>query len=203
MLPKLNKVHYRCLLTAGLLALVTLLPAQTEKGMLVIGGSANISESIQGTSNTFNLALQPTFGAFVIKNFAVSGSYSFSVGSSRTYNAKTGIYTTTTTFNTSVGPLLKYYIGKKTMKPFVSANAGYSVFTQIRSNTSPGNTASLANYDGFSVGGSAGLAYFLNPHLSLESALYITSSGYKTQLPTTRFGFSLGLYAFLDKKKPE
>jgi hypothetical protein len=47
------------------------------------------------------------------------------------------------------------------------------------------------------------MAYFFNQHLSLETGMYITATGYQTQLPTTRIGFSLGLFAFLDKKKPE
>jgi len=193
----------RYILAACLLATVSLLPAQTEKGMFVIGGNTNISEAIKGTSNTFSLALQPTFGAFVVNNFALGGIYSFSASGARTLNASTDIRTTTTTFNTLVGPFLKYYFGKKAMKPFISTNAGYTVFTQIRSNNVPNSSASLTNYDGFSVSGSAGIAYFLNPHISIESALYITASGYQTQLPTTNFGFSLGLYAFLDKKKQE
>ena len=183
--------------------LVISLPAQTEKGMLIIGGSSNISESIKGTASTFNLTLQPSFGAFVINNFAIGGTYSFGASSARTLNSTTEITTTTTAFNTLVGPFLKYYFGKKSMKPFIATNAGYSVFTQIRSNNAPNSTASLTNYDGFSVSGSAGIAYFFNRHVALESSLYLTASGYKTQLPTTNFGFSLGVYAFLDKKKQE
>ena len=190
-------------MTVGLMVTVTLLWAQTEKGMLVVGGSSNISESIKGTANTFNFSVQPLFGAFVINNFAVGGIYSFSASSARTLNATTDIRTTTTNFNALVGPFLKYYFGKKAMKPFISTNAGYTVFTQIRSNNAPNSSASISNYDGFSVSGSAGIAYFLNPHISIESALYLTATGAQTQLPTTNFGFSLGLYAFLDKKKQE
>ena len=193
-----------CVIIAiGFMAQVEMLSAQAEKGMLIIGGNTNISESIKGTANTFNLTLAPSFGAFVINNFAIGGIYSFGCSSARTLNATTEVRTTTTTFNTLVGPFLKYYFGKKAMKPFISTNAGYTVFTQIRSNNVPNSSASLANYDGFSVSGSAGIAYFLNRHIAIESALYLTATGAKTQLPTTNFGFSLGLYAFLDKKKQE
>ena len=52
-------------------------------------------------------------------------------------------------------------------------------------------------------GGSLGIAHFFNPHLSLETALYMDASGYKTQLLPASFGLSIGLYAFLDKKKKE
>ena len=203
MFVKLHKIIAALLLVSGLLVSSTTLRAQTEKGMLIIGGSSSISEAIQSTTNTFNLSLAPSFGIFAIRNFAIGGIYSFSVGSSHTVNATTDVKSTTTTFNTLVGPFLKYYIGKKNMKPFVSANGGYSVYTQLRSNSSPGSSLGLTNYDGFSMGASVGIAYFFNPHVALESALYINTSGYQTQIPTTRFGFSLGLYTFLDKKKKE
>ena len=200
---KFNRAILTVVITTMLLALVTTTHAQTDKGRLIVGGSANISESFQSTTHTFNLALQPTFGAFVIDNLAIGGTYSFGVGSTRTVNATTEVRSTTTTINTLVGPLVKYYFGKKAMKPFLSANAGYSVYTQLKSNSSPGSSTSIANYDGGQFGGSAGIAYFFNQHIALESAMYITTSAYKTQIPTTRFGFSFGLYAFLDKKKQE
>ena len=200
---KINNVIQIGLVTAALLTVVTMTYAQTDKGRLIAGGSVNISESVQGTTTTFNLALQPTFGAFVINNLAIGGTYSFSVGSSRTFNATTDVHSTTTTINTLVGPLVKYYFGKKAMKPFISANAGYSVYTQLRSNSSPGSSTGITNYDGGQFGGSVGIAYFFNQHLAIESALYSTTSAYNTQIPTTRIGFSLGLYAFLDKKKQE
>ena len=116
---KINNVIQIGLVTAALLTVVTMTYAQTDKGRLIAGGSVNISESVQGTTTTFNLALQPTFGAFVINNLAIGGTYSFSVGSSRTFNATTDVHSTTTTINTLVGPLVKYYFGKKAMKPFI------------------------------------------------------------------------------------
>ncbi len=193
-----------CVLAGCLLCHTKLLNAQTEKGKLLAGGSVDISEAIQNTTSTFNFAIQPSFGAFLFNNFAMGGVYSFVVGSTKVLNSN-GTHTATTTFNTLVGPYVKYYFGKKTMKPFISANGGYSVYTRLKSSTTTdgGSNSSITNYDGFAVGGSAGIAYFLNPHISLESALYLTASGYKTQYPTTRFGFSLGLYALLDKKKQE
>jgi hypothetical protein len=189
------------ILTALLVAFVNFLPAQTEKGKMVIGGNVDISESIQSSTATFNFSLAPSFGAFVINNFAIGGTYSFTAGSSDVLNSN-DTRTTTTTLTTLVGPFLKYYIGKKAMKPFISANGGYSVYTRIKS-TSGSSSSSLTNYDGFSTGGSVGLAYFLNQHISIESSLYLQASGYQTQIPSQRFGFSLGIYAFLDKKKAE
>jgi hypothetical protein len=179
-----------------------LLKAQTEKGRYLIGGSADLSESILNTTTTFNLGLAPTFGVFLFKNFVVGGTYSFSVSSVRTYNKNNQSHTTTTTIQPTVGPSLKYYIGKKALKGVAMINAGYTVYTQLKSSTNSSGT-SITNYDGFSVRGLVGSAYFFNNYVSMESGLYLSASGFKGQLPTSRFGFSLGLYTFLDKKKQE
>jgi outer membrane protein with beta-barrel domain len=178
------------------------LHAQTEKGQYLIGGSADISEIFQNNVTTFNFSIQPSFGVFVVKGFAIGGVYGFSCGSSKTYNPTNKNYTTATTFNTKVGPNLKYYLGKKEIKGFAAINPAYTVYTQMRSTSGESGTG-ITNYDGFSLTGSVGVAYFFNQHISLETAGYITASGYQKQLPTTRIGLSLGLYAFLDKKKQE
>jgi hypothetical protein len=192
----------RLAITSLLLFSQMLLMAQTEKGRYLIGGSADLSESILNTTTSFNLGLSPTFGVFLFKNFAVGGTYSFSVSSVRTYNKGNQSHTTNTTIQPTVGPMLKYYIGKKALKGVVMINAGYTVYTRLTSSTNSSGT-SITNYDGFSVRGLVGPAYFFNNYVSMESGLYLSATGFKGQLPTSRFGFSLGLYTFLDKKKQE
>ena len=46
-------------------------------------------------------------------------------------------------------------------------------------------------------------AYFFNPHLSLETGLYLTGQSFVHQRPTTRVGVSVGFFVFLDNKKNE
>ena len=191
--------------TAGTLIflfIAGMLAAQTDKGKYLIGGNADLSEALLNTTSTFNLALSPSFGVFAAKNFAIGGIYSFGVNSVRSRNSN-GSYTTSTVFQPLVGPFLKYYIGKKQLKGVVSVNAGYTVYTRLRSTSNSNSGTSITNYDGFAVGWLAGMAYFFNPHVSLETGLYLNAAGYKGYLPTSRFGFSLGLYVFLDKKKQE
>ena len=186
----------KLLLVAMALLVFSSLFAQTERGCYLVGGSADLSMSYQGTSSNFNLSLAPSFGVFVVKGFAIGGRYSIGIGSARTYDTKNLVYNTTTTFTTQIGPNFKYYLGKKALKGVTSFNASYVVFTSI-------HKTSVTNYNGFIVGGTLGAAYFFNPHISLETVVYITASGYEKQLPTTRVGFSVGLFAFLDKKKRE
>jgi hypothetical protein len=172
--------------------------AQTEKGNYLLGGSADASLSFNSTTRNFNVSLQPTFAAFVVKNFAIGGMYSIGIGGSNTVNSS-NVHKETNSFNTSLGPYLKYYIGKKGLKAAISAYGAYALTTGVRTETNTGPSQALG---GFIVGGTVGLAYFINEHLALEPALYINTSGYQTQLPTTRFGFSVGFYAYLEKKKP-
>ena len=74
-----------------------------------------------------------------------------------------------------------------------SVNAGYSVFTQL-------NGTTFLNYNGFSVGGSTGIAYFFNPHISIETCLvYNDPQVIKPSFLPHGQGF-LGFYVFLDKK---
>ena len=186
------------LLSTCLLLLVTGLSAQTLKGNYLVGGSGDASLYFNYTTRSFNVSLQPTFAVFVVKNFAIGAIYSIGVSGSHTINASTNAGKETNNFNTSLGPYLKYYIGKKGLKGVISANAGYLITTGVRTET---NTSPSQAYEGFLVGGTVGVAYFFNPHLSLEPCMYINTSGYQTQIPVTRVGFSLGLYAFLDKKK--
>ncbi len=169
---------------------------QVEKGRYLIGGNADISTAFQNKTSRFNLSLSPAFGVFVIKGFAIGARYSFGVSSVRTFNTNRQEYVATTTFNSGVGPLARYYFGKKQLKGLVAANVNYLTTVTLRRNNVSGTS-------GYSATGFLGMAHFFNPHLALECGLYVTGVGYLKQLPTTRIGFSVGLFAFLDKKKKE
>src|ERR1041385_2111247 len=99
--------------------------AQVERGRYLIGGSADISSSYQGKNSGFNLSLSPSFGVFVVKGFAIGARYSFGLSSSRTYDNTKKEYVSTTTFSSGIGPLVRYYFGKKPLKGIVSANVNY------------------------------------------------------------------------------
>lgn len=172
---------------------------QTEKGNLLAGGGADFSLSFNYTTRGFNVALQPTFAGFVVKNFAMGFIYSIGISGSHVVNTNPPSTKETNNFSTNLGPYLKYYIGKKGLRGFISANAGFALMTGVRTET---NHSPSQAYAGIVSGGSVGLAYFFNEHIALEPALYITNAAYQTLEPTTRVGISLGFYAFLQRKKP-
>lgn len=170
--------------------------SQVEKGRYLIGGAVDISYTIQEEQRNFNMTIAPAFGVFVVKGLAIGGRYAFGVGSRRIYNNKEERYMPATTFTTAIGPRISYYIGKKPLKGLVSAHGSYTVYTRLYD-------GDVDNRNGFQTGGFLGMAYFFNPNLSLETGAYINASGYTGDFPTTRFGFSIGLAALLDKKKKE
>jgi len=170
--------------------------AQTEKGKYLVGGSADMSMAFQGKNNSFNMSLSPQFSAFVTKGLAIGARYSFGISASKTFNNSTQEYVSTTTFTSGIGPLIRGYVGKKQLKGVFAAGANYLTSTTLRKNNVSGTS-------GYNVTGFAGAAYFFNPLLSLEFGLYVTNTGYQNQLPTTRGGFSVGFFVFLDNKKKE
>lgn len=170
--------------------------AQVEKGRYTIGGNVDISGTRTGDARTFNMAIAPEFGVFVVKGFAVGARYSFGVNGSRVYNTQKKEYVITTAYTTNIGPRLKYYYGKKQLKGFVLAHGGYSVFTRVRK-------GSIENRNGVTFGAALGMAYFLNNHIAIETSGYFNTSAYEDIFPTTRVGISVGIFAFLDNKKKE
>src|SRR6187551_844218 len=99
--------------------------AQVERGRYLLGGNVDISSSYQGKNSGFNMSLTPSFGVFVVKGFAIGARYSFGINSSKTFNESKNEYASVTTFNSGIGPLLRYYIGKKPLKGLISANVNY------------------------------------------------------------------------------
>lgn len=169
---------------------------QVDKGMMAIGGNADMSLSFQADVRTFNMSINPSLSVFVVKGLAIGGRYSFGINSRRAFSVRNNEYRTTTTFTTGIGPQVKYYFGKKQLKGLVSANGSYLVSTQL----TKGN---VANKNGFSAGGSLGMAYFFNPHIGLETSFYVQASGFEGDYPITRGGISVGIFTFLDKKKKD
>jgi hypothetical protein len=170
--------------------------AQVERGRYLIGGNVDISSSYQGKNSGFNMSLTPSFGVFVAKGFAIGARYAFGISSSRTLNATSKEYVSVTSFTSGIGPLVRYYIGKKPLKGLISANVNYLTSVTLRKKNVSGT-------NGFSATGLIGMGYFFNPHLSLDCGLYVSGVSFVKQLPVTRIGFSIGLFAFLDKKKKE
>jgi hypothetical protein len=162
--------------------------AQTDKGKFFIGGGVSGTSVYTGKLMQFSFSLQPVFGAFVVKNFAIGGQYTFAVSSR---NDRKG-----TNYATSIGPIFKYYVGKKAVKGFIQAAGGYAVSTAIRN----GNVTSI---NGFYAGGQIGVSYFFNEHIGMETYYGLSTSGFKKYLPSVRSGVGIGFFLLLNKKKQE
>lgn len=173
------------------------LPNPVSRGRITIGGSADLSNTFRANNGgSFNFSIAPSFAYFVVRGLAVGARYSFGIGSSKSFDASKNQYVATTTFTTFVGPTVKYYVGKHQLKGVMAAQGGYAVYTALQG-------TSVFNLNGFAFGASAGTAHFFNKNLALETTFYFNTSGFETQLPSTRVGVSLGLFAFLDTKKRE
>src|SRR5690349_18994386 len=101
------------------------LKAQVERGRYLLGGNVDISSSYQGKNSGFNMSLTPSFGTFVVKGLAIGARYSFGISSARTFSESKNEYTSVTSFTSGIGPLVRYYIGKKPLKGLISANVNY------------------------------------------------------------------------------
>src|SRR5687768_11855501 len=142
----------KTLLTSLIVFLITAYAtAQVERGKYLVGGNADISSSYQGRNSGFNLSLTPSFGIFVVKGFALGARYSFGISSSKTFSNTRREYVSVTTFTSGIGPLARYYFGKKQLKGLISANVNYLTSTTLRKNDVSGS-------NGFSATGLIGMA---------------------------------------------
>lgn len=179
-----------------LMVMATFSQAQVEKGRYTLGGNIDISGTRTGIERTFSMTIAPQFGVFVVKGFAVGARYSFGVAGQRNYNEAKKEFQVTTVYTTQIGPRLKYYYGKKQLKGYIMGQGGYSVYTRVRK-------GDVTNKNGATFGASLGMAYFVNNNLGIESGLYFNTQAYEGDFPTTRIGFSVGIFTFLDNKKKE
>jgi len=117
--------------------------SQTEKGTLLLGGSASFQAVTEGG---IILSLHPGLGVFVKNNFAIGGSLSFVTD----FEGYTGL---------GAGAYIKPYFGKKEKgKFFLNAGASYLHFTD-----------DVDAFISYHAGG--GYAFFLNKSIGLEIGL--------------------------------
>jgi hypothetical protein len=129
------------------------------KGNIFIQGGGTVqyqrdkflSSSISSKTSSYFISFTPGAGYFIIDNLAIG--------------LNTNIYYNGTTnnkfYSLGIGPMTRYYFNNGI---FLEADAAYSILNYISS------TASTEKY--LSVIGGLGYAFFLNPKLSLEPALY-------------------------------
>ena len=116
--------------------------SQTEKGNVLLGGSASISK--HSSSDNTLITFLPNLGFFAAKNFALGSTLGYSKSNS--------------TSNFSIGPFARAYFGSnENAKLFVQGDFSYNALSRS------GSTQTLTGY-----GGRIGYAAFINNHTALE-----------------------------------
>jgi hypothetical protein len=177
--------------------------AQTQKGKFLMEAGSNLSSTFANDSydsgngqlqksknNQYNV--QVGIGYFIFGNFVIG------VEPMLKYNITKGSDDKLTSTNLSVGPLLRYYVGKSKIKPLVQANLGFlsgnSKYTSIA-------LSSNSKSNGLSYGGGLGVAFFANESISFDGIIgysYSTTkntdnNSNKTTQTSGDIGFSVGI----------
>lgn len=165
------------LLGAFLLALLPLSNGQIPANTIMIGGNSGLGIH----SNGFNLNINPRVGFFVAPDLALGADV----------NASTSLYadrnTTDWNFDYNLGLFMRYYLapGKK-WRPFLHAEMS--------------NVPAIWRFDG-AVGG--GLAYFINPKVSIETQLLFQVFDVFDSPNLSVSGLNIGFHVFLPPKEKE
>lgn len=153
--------------------------AQTEKGVLLLGGKGNFDFYPNGTNESTNIEIQPTIAKFVTKNLALGGVLGLS------YNKTGGVQVKTF----ALTPMARYYFGNGFVRPFLVGQAGYAQ-AKVNDNYNPEYTSG-----GMLFTGGAGLVFFLTKSVGLETTI-ATSKG-TGDINGAIFSLHFGMMAYL------
>lgn len=153
--------------------------AQTEKGIKLLGGSADISSTSfdSDSENIFGVSVNPNIGFFLVDNFALGAEVPLGFTSSDISNT------------TQVGlvPFARYYLGSSdTRKFFLGVRGGI-----VSSNVSFDSGDDISRNQGV-VGANAGVAFFINQSIALETALNYQYISIEDSNGVSNIGLSVG-----------
>ncbi|MBI1223750.1 MAG: outer membrane beta-barrel protein [Bacteroidetes bacterium] len=167
------------LLTAVVLSCATLALAQTEKGVVMIGGTAGFDVQFEDSDNIVGLDVSPGFGIFVIDNLAVGADLTLQV-------VKSGDVTST---SVGLSPLARYYFGTGNTRIFIHGQFGY-----LTSKVDFGGGNDFTSSGGMVQVG-PGVAFFLNKNVAIEGILAFTRYG--GDYDYSDLGLRIGVQAYL------
>lgn len=144
------KNHFKFFLLSFFLCVLISSNAQTEKGRFIYGGTLYANTTATG-SGYVNMGIQPQFGGFPVKNFAIIGLLHLSVGYNNLVQYGYGV-------SIGAGPELRYYAGGEKVKFCLNANA-----------------LPMFNGSSFAIqgGGGPGVAIFPNSNISINTSLFV------------------------------
>jgi hypothetical protein len=156
--------------------------SQTDKGDWLVGGMIDLNTG----KNSTHIGFTPNAGTFLFQNFAVGGNILLDY-------QKSGDNKTT---QFGIGPFARYYFTQHKARPLVHVNVNY-LSSKVRG---PGFSSTNTGTNLF-IGG--GLAYFINPNVSLEGVLGYANTKYKDFEGSGGLKFSLGFQVYLSKRAVE
>ena len=151
------KTIYSILVILSLFAFSTA-HSQTQKGSLLLGGSASMNFTIE-PSSSFQLRINPDLGIFVIDRLAIGGRLAtgFTLGNSFQQ------------YNFGIIPNVKYYFGiSDSLDVFIEGGFGPSVF--VTTVNAPFGDETNTNTL-FSIFTGPSLVFFINPNTGIHVGL--------------------------------
>ena len=154
--------------------------AQTEKGDWIIGGRVDVNTG----ENSTHIGFSPSGGIFVIKNFAVGGSFLID------YNKSGDVKAT----DFGVGPFARYYFTTAKARPLV-----HGAFNYLSSKYKSPAFSSTNNGSNFLIAG--GVAVFINENVSVEILTGYSHTKYNDFDGSGGFNLGIGFQVYLSKKQ--
>jgi outer membrane immunogenic protein len=185
--------------------------SQIPAGTSTIGGSFSLHHTKtkfpsnrEATSNEFSF--QPSYGYFLIDNFCLGAMIGLSTSSSTSETALTAVDNKSKSNSFGIGPFARYYFPIDD-KLYVFGQLSYLRNWDKYENwsTNQPNNRNTTKYVSYDLGLAAGIAYFLNPHVSLDLALGYTHTKDSRRDPNdeidkvNRIGLDAGIRVFLRK----
>jgi len=159
--------------------------AQTSKGNLLLGGTANISSNSNEIidSNTFNLGINPNLGYFFIDDLAIGATVGFNYFNGNNFSST----------NIGIAPFIRYYF-VSTDNHGIFGFAGFGI-SNINSKTGTSKDSSS------STNGNLGVGYviFLNSSVGLEISASYSFYKMKDQPSSATIGLGLGFQIYFEK----
>lgn len=172
----LSLIALFCMLSASLMA-------QTQKGSVMIGGTAGFSSSKTGDYTETDINLSPMAGFFIMDQLAIGGGVNFGVSSLK-FDGETSSVT-----SVGVQPMVRYYFnGSGKARFFGQANFQYASVKFEEEDAQ----------SGIGFGAGVGIDFFLNDHVAIEGLLGYNSFKVKDADDATgTFGLQIGVAAFI------
>ncbi len=119
---------------------------EIEKTTLLVGGTAEVRGAFPDDGpNTYAVELNPIVGYFILDNLAVGPGFVLAYSNTPDRDANA--------FKIGISPLVRYYVGSGSVKPFAAATIGYNYARETVDGTS-------THSDFLSAGAGLGVAVF-------------------------------------------